>query len=52
MGSGDEITPSTHFRRLMAGIIVLSQGTTVLGPLVTFAFYAIILRINDDSNLE
>ncbi|KAF5565576.1 ABC transporter integral membrane type 1 [Fusarium napiforme] len=46
----DEITPSTHFRRLMAGIIVLSQGTTVLGPLVTFAFYAIILRINDDSN--
>ncbi|KAF5565480.1 ABC transporter [Fusarium phyllophilum] len=46
----EEITPSTHFRRLMAGIIVLSQGTTVLGPLVTFAFYAIILRIDDDSN--
>ncbi|KAF5228301.1 hypothetical protein FAUST_11176 [Fusarium austroamericanum] len=45
-----EITPSTHFRRLMAAIIVLSQGTIVLGPFVTFALYAIILRINDDSN--
>ncbi|CAF3522690.1 unnamed protein product [Fusarium graminearum] len=46
----EEIIPSTHFRRLMAAIIVLSQGTIVLGPFVTFALYAIILRINDDSN--
>ncbi|KAL5600694.1 hypothetical protein FOVSG1_008506 [Fusarium oxysporum f. sp. vasinfectum] len=46
----EEITPSTHFRWLIAAIIVLSQGTIVLGPFVTFALYAIILRINDDSN--
>jgi hypothetical protein len=39
----EEITPSTHFRRLMAAIIVLSQGTIVLGPFVTFALYTIIL---------
>ncbi|KAF4345875.1 ABC transporter integral membrane type 1 [Fusarium beomiforme] len=46
----EEIIPSTHFRRLMAAIIVLSQGTIVLGPFVTFALYTIILRINDDSS--
>ncbi|TVY78696.1 ABC transporter atnG [Fusarium oxysporum f. sp. cubense] len=35
---------------LQPAITVLSQGKIVLGPFVTFALYAIILRINDDSN--